>query len=128
MDLLKIERTQFTPEVIFDADEFFISIRGVIRPENAKAFFKPLISWIEDFHAQHLKISSTPLNVEIKLLYYNSASFIQIIDLFKIIKKIHHSGMKVIIEWYYNEDDDLMREAGQELSDISELPFIFIEE
>ena len=128
MDTLKIERTQSTPEVIFDADEFSLSIRGACRPENAQLFFTPLLSWLEEFNNQYNRTASTLLNVEISLSYFNSASFLYIAELFKNIKKISNAGIKVIVSWYYSEEDELINEAGHEISDISELPFNFIEE
>lgn len=128
MDILKIERTQSTPEVLFDPDEFLLFIEGTSRPEDAEVFYSPLYAWLEEFFVQHDKTPAILLDVEIKLTYFNSSSFLKIVDLFKIIKKIHSSGIKVIVGWYYSEDDELIYEVGQEISEISELPFNFIEE
>lgn len=128
MDILKISKTDCSPEVIFDADVLLLSLKGACRPEDAQKFFAPLLSWLEDFNANHQRTSSLPLSIEVRLSYFNSVSFLSIVDFFRIIRKIHDSGMKVIVEWYYDEDDDLILETGHELSDICDLPFNFIEE
>ncbi len=128
MDILKIERTPATPGVEFDADELLISIRGISKPANAANFYHPLLSWLEEFHSLQQHKPSAPLNIEIKLGSIDSSSMAMLIDLFKIVSKIHKAGMKIIIEWYYTEDNEQIREAGQEISDLTDLPFIFIED
>jgi hypothetical protein len=127
MDTLLIERTDNTPKILFDTEEFLFTIRGASRPENAKKFYEPVISWLERFIAQ-LPSTSTPLSVEVKLRHFNSASIIYLNEIFKLIGKIHNNGTRILIDWYTDEDDDVSREAGQELSELSGLPFNFIEE
>lgn len=127
MDNLLIERTDNSPKVLFDANELFFTIKGKSRPENADKFFVPIISWLEKFAAQR-PATSAPLNIEIKLTYFNSVTIRYLSDIFRIIEKIHEDGMRVIIDWFIDADDEMIREAGQELSDISGLPFNFIEE
>ena len=128
MDILKVSKTDTTPEVIFDADDLLLTIKGACRPEDAQKFFNPLFSWLEDFNANHPRTNTVPLSVEVHLVYFNSLSFLSIVELFKIIRKIHDGGMKIIVEWYYGEDDDVILETGHELSDICNLPFNFIAE
>ena len=128
MELLKISGTATSPEIVFDADELLLSLSGVSRPEDVHKFYQPLITSLEEFHAVYAPLSSVPLNIGVKLDYYNSASFLKLIDIFRIIQNIHQAGRKIIIEWHYSEDDDLIRETGEEISEISELPFNFIED
>jgi hypothetical protein len=127
MDNLFIERTNNTPKVFFDAENLLFSIRGASRPENARKFYEPVLSWLEGYFAQ-FPSTSTPLSVEVKLKYYNSASMIYLNEVFKLIHKIHLNGTRILIDWYTDEDDDMMREAGQELSELTGLTFNFIEE
>lgn len=127
MEILLIERTDNTPKIVFDPEEFLFTIKGASRPENARKFYEPVISWLERYIAQ-LPSTSAPLSVEVKLSYFNSASMNYLSDIFKLIGKIHNNGKRIIIDWYTDEDDELLREAGQELSELSGLPFNFIEE
>jgi hypothetical protein len=127
MDSLLIERTDQTPKILFDPEELIFTIRGNSRPENADKFYAPVISWLEKFAAQH-PITSAPLNIEVKLTYFNSITIRYLTDIFKVISELHDDGMRIIIDWYIDVEDELIREAGQELSDVSGLPFNFIEE
>jgi hypothetical protein len=127
MDNLLIERTDNSPKVLFDPTELFFTIKGISRPENADKFYMPVVNWLEKFAAQR-PATSTPVNIEIKLTYFNSSTIRYLSDVFRIFSKLHDGGMRVIIDWYVDSDDELIREAGQELSDVSGLPFNFIEE
>ncbi len=127
MDNLLIERTDHSPKVFFDPNELFFTIKGNSRPENADKFYSPVINWLEKFSAQR-PATSAPLNIEIKLTYFNSSTIRYLTDIFRIVGNLHDDGMRVIIDWYVDSEDELIREAGQELSDISGLPFNFIEE
>lgn len=127
METLYLERTDLTPRVNLDPEDLQITIQGASVPKNADEFYKPIIQWLEGFLAQ-LPSTATPLCVDVKLLHYNSASWVYISQIFQIIGRIHEAGMRVLIDWYTNDDDDYLREVGQELSEVSDLPFNFIEE
>ena len=45
----------------------------------------------------------------------------------KIIERIHKAGNNVVINWYYEEDDEDMLEAGEDYEDIIKLPFNMVE-
>ena len=127
METLYIERTDYTPKIVLDPEELQFTIRGASRPENAKKFYEPVVKWLESFIAQ-TPSTSAPLSVDVKLKYFNSASMVYLTDVFKLIARIHGNGTRILIDWYMDEDDDLLREAGQELSELSGLPFNFVEE
>lgn len=127
MEILQIDRTQSTPKVVFDPEELFLQIKGASRPENAKKFYGPLVDMLIQFINNH-PITAAPLSVEIKLTYFNSASMIYLTDIFKLIGNLHKKGMKILIDWYVDDDDDVIREAGQELSDMTGLYFNLIED
>lgn len=127
MEILQIERTKHTPKVVFDPEDLQILIDGVSRPENAKKFYQPLIKWLNDFSKQ-LPVTTAPLNVELKLNYFNSSTVIYLSEIFRIVNSIHQSGMKVLIDWYIDEGDELIKDAGEELSEVSGLPFNFVKE
>lgn len=128
MDILKIEATDSTPEVVFNADESFLSIRGASRPENVQEFYGPLKDWLEEYRQSNIKMISSPLNIEVKFLYFNSPSIIEIIEIFKIVQGILKNGNKVLVNWYYDRGDEVIYETAQDISDITEIPFIFFEE
>ena len=56
-----------------------------------------------------------------KLEYFNTASSKLILDVLSALEDI--DGMT--IHWYFHEDDEDMEEAGEEFSELVELPFEF---
>jgi hypothetical protein len=49
-----------------------------------------------------------------------------LLEIFEQFKAMHDAGNKVLIDWYYQEDDEDMQDAGEDYADIVEVPFNFI--
>jgi hypothetical protein len=60
-----------------------------------------------------------------KLEYFNTSSSKCILDLFKKLERL--DGTEVSINWYFEEDDEDMEEAGEDYQAIINLPFKMIE-
>ena len=43
------------------------------------------------------------------------------------LEEIHNAGKKIAIAWKFDSDDEDMKEAGEEYSEIVEIPFQFLE-
>ncbi len=61
------------------------------------------------------------------LEYFNTSSSKCILDVFKKLEAIHKGKNEVIINWYYEEDDEDMLEAGEDYESIIRVPFKMIE-
>ena len=120
MEDIRIEGTPKTPTVNFINDEGVLEIKGRSIPENSIEFYKPLIEWIESY-AQEPKDST---NINIQLEYFNTSSSKCILDLFKKLEAINNN---ITINWYYEEDDEDMLEAGEDYEAIINIPFKMIE-
>lgn len=72
-------------------------------------------------------ISVDKIDVRVKMEYFNTSSSKCIYDLLKDVKSLKNKGKKVSVRWYYDEDDEDMLEAGEDYSDLLDLPFMFIE-
>lgn len=123
MESLLIEGTAKTPTVRFDGDSGTVEIKGRSIPENSIEFYKPLIDWL-DRYALSPKPST---KVNIQLEYFNTSSSKCILDVFKKLENIHKSNHEVSINWYYEEDDEDMLEAGEDYESIIRIPFKMIE-
>jgi len=123
MEPIIIEGTQKTPKVKFDAAEGVFEIRGRSIPENSVEFYKPIIDWLENYKKSPLK--KTVINV--RLEYFNTSSSKCILDLFKKLEAIYKAKNEVSINWYYEEDDEDMLEAGEDYESIIRVPFKMIE-
>jgi hypothetical protein len=123
MEKLIIEGTPKTPSVNFDADKGHVEIRGRSIPENSIDFYKPMMDWLDNFS----KSPTAKTNVHIQLEYFNTSSSKCILDVFKKLESLHKGGSDVLINWYYEEDDEDMLEAGEDYQAIISVPFKMIE-
>lgn len=128
MTILKIEETDSTPKVILNGKQNCISIEGVSRPEDAQVFYFPIKEWLDSYCVNLSDTPDAPLAVELRLSYFNSASVIELIEFFRRIKAISDAGKEIEIKWCYAIGDDLIEEVGQDIADVCELPFNYIEE
>ena len=119
METIKIEGTSKTPSVNFDATTGVCLIKGRSIPENSIEFYKPIIEWFDKYINTPAKLTK----VDIQLEYFNTSSSKCILDVFKKLEAIHKSGNDVIINWYYDEDDEDMLEAGEDYQSIIKVPF-----
>jgi hypothetical protein len=123
MEPIIMEGTPKTPSVRFDAEKGVIEIKGRSIPENSVEFYKPLVDWLE----QYSQVPAGKTEVNIQLEYFNTSSSKCILDVFKKLEAIHKARNEVVIKWYYEEDDEDMREAGEDYESIIRIPFEMIE-
>lgn len=123
MEPISIEGTPKTPTVKFDAEQGVIEIKGRSIPENSIEFYKPLVDWLEDYKSDPLP--KTKVNIQLE--YFNTSSSKCILDVFKKLEAIHKSKNEVEINWFYEEDDEDMLEAGEDYESIIRIPFKMIE-
>ncbi|TRX70668.1 DUF1987 domain-containing protein [Carboxylicivirga sp. M1479] len=123
METIIREGSPKTPFVRLDGDNGVVEIKGRSIPENSVDFYKPIIDWLEKFGGE----PSDETNVNIQLEYFNTSSSKCILDIFKRLELIHKKGNPVEINWYYEEDDEDMFEAGEDYQSIISIPFKMIE-
>jgi hypothetical protein len=122
MDVIKLEATEKTPKVIIDKENNSFEIVGNSRPENVRAFYSPLVDELEKI------FESNPDNftVNFKYGYFNSASAKFISDILLIIKDKSEKGLNTSINWYYEAEDEDMKEAGEDFCDMLDINMAFI--
>jgi len=123
MESISIEGTPKTPSVNFEAATGKIEVKGRSIPENSIEFYKPLVDWLEQYSANPVKLTQ----VNVQLEYFNTSSSKCILDVFKKLESIHKAGNEVLVNWYYEEDDEDMLEAGEDYQSIIKIPFKMIE-
>lgn len=121
MESLNIEGSHEIPEVIFNQEIGVFSITGKSLPEDVKEFYTPLIKWVEKY-AESPNLETV---LKIKMDYFNTASSKMLLEIFEKFKDMLDAGHKVSIDWYYQEDDEDMQDAGEDYADIVEVPFNF---
>ena len=99
------------PSVNFNAVSGILIMKGRSIPEHPKAMFTPIINWIIDY----LKQPAAKTELILKLDYINSSSYKFMLNIMELFTPIKES---TTIKWYYELDDDDMKEVGAELKNI----------
>ncbi len=119
MEVIKIKGTEDTPNVILDAESNIIEFSGRSLPEDVVTFYAPVIQWIEEYG----KAPNAKTEVIFRLEYFNTASSKILLDILLKFEEIMNDGHEIVVQWYFQEDDEDMEEAGEEYSEIVDIPF-----
>jgi hypothetical protein len=123
MEALIIAKTDDTPAVCFDKAQGKFELSGKSLPEDVSTFYTPVFSWLAEYAT-----SANPESVFVfKMSYFNTASSKIILDLLLRLEEINTPATKILVNWCFDADDEDMKEAGEEYSEITELPFKFVE-
>ena len=110
---LFLAATADSPEVDFRFSANTLSLRGESYPENAAAFYGDVIARTK----QYLAAGAGPVTIDVALAYFNSSSTKMLFNLFDALNEAAERGVKVVLNWYHDADDDTIQEFGQELHD-----------
>jgi len=110
--------TSKTPALDFNYQEGKFEIKGRSIPENSIEFYKPLISWVEEY------ITKPKENTKllIKLEYFNTSSSKCLVEVFRRLEKLLQMDNEIKIHWYYESDDEDMLESGEDFKEIIKIP------
>jgi hypothetical protein len=124
MDRIEIAKTEYSPQVILDDKRGVLDLQGESYPENVAAFYRPVFEWLN----RYLGIANnTQLTVNIELLYFNSSSSKVLMDMLDVLEDASRSGKGIVVNWRYDEDNDMAEEYGQEFAeDVDHLTFHLI--
>ena len=117
MNAIDIKGTEDKPTIILDKAAGKFELSGRSLPEDAAEFYNPILKWLSEYAAAPNPV--TELNI--KLEYFNTASSKLLLDILHTVEPI--KGLKVT--WFHFDDDEDMQEAGQEFSELVEVPFEF---
>lgn len=122
MEAIKILGTDDTPTIILDAQNDIFDVSGRSLPEDVTAFYDPILNWLDEYstHPNEKTVFA------FKLEYFNTASSKLLLDILLKLEDMCENGKDVLVKWYFPEDDEDMEEAGEEYSDIVEVPFELI--
>ncbi len=119
MEAIKINGTDDTPNVILDAKNNIFEFTGRSMPEDVVAFYEPILKWLEEYGES----PNNKTNVVFKLEYFNTASSKILLDILMKLENITENGNEVVVQWFYDEEDEDMMEAGEEYSEIVDISF-----
>ncbi|SAI07238.1 Domain of uncharacterised function (DUF1987) [Bordetella ansorpii] len=112
MDNLYIAATATSPEVDFRFDQHQLSLKGESYPENAAAFYTPII---EQLRAYLAGCDGATITADVALAYFNSSSTKMLFSIFDALDEAAQSGNRVKLNWYRDDEDETILEFGEEL-------------
>lgn len=125
MNIFELKESSTTPYVLLDASIGRITFEGRSIPENVIDYYQPILNWIDEYS----KSPSEQTIVNFKFEYFNTSSSKRIFDIMKKVELMSiNSGKSVVINWYYEEDDEDIFFAGNDYKAlISKVEFNLIE-
>jgi hypothetical protein len=114
MEDIRLAATERSPEVVFDFAAHRLSLVGESYPEDASAFYGPLLAALRGYLAES---RAAPLAVRIVLRYFNSSSCKALLNLFRLLDRAAGEGRPVVIDWCFHPDDDTLREFGEDFAE-----------
>jgi len=118
-----IEPTNITPLIYYNEELNQLEFRGKSSPENAPGFYQQIHEWFDHESFKSMK----SLTVEMSMAYFNTSSCKCLFMIFKKLNQFKMDGMNMAVNWYYEEYDDDMMEAGEDFSEIFDMEFNLIE-
>jgi hypothetical protein len=116
--MLHINRTSNTPEIDFNPSKNLFIIQGKSIPEDPNHFFGPIRRWLEKYFTEKIEDSHFIFDLE----YFNSSSTKIIFDILIILRESIKNGNNIKIIWRYDEDDEELENAGNELNEFIGVP------
>ncbi len=119
MDNFYIKGTDRTPEVDFNFSNGVFMLSGRSITENPIGFYKKIEEQITGYlnHPQKSTI------IKVTLEYFNTSTSKCLVDMFKLFETLDVSKNKVLVEWYYEQDDEEIMDSGEDYKDIVDIPF-----
>ena len=113
--------TDYTPEFIFNP-EGMIKIRGRGLFQNNAEVIEQIMNWIDEYLRNPAEITYVILAFE----YLNSFSTTILVSILRKLSQVILQSGKLVIQWYYEEDDEDILERGEYISSTLDIPIEFI--
>jgi len=117
IDSILIPETTDSPLVEFDTQNSTLLIKGKSLLENTYDFYGPVLSSVNKFVNQ----TGKSLKVDVCFDYLNSSTSRYFMELLMILE---NSDGDHIINWLYEDGDDVIEEKGEQFKSLVELDFI----
>lgn len=123
METIRIQKDGSIPGVYLSKEEGIFEFTGKSLPENVLDFYESIFSWINEYANN----PNSETHIVFKMEYFNTASskcFLEILKAFQAIQSADKS--KVLALWYYEEEDEDMKEEGETLCDLAKIAYEMI--
>ncbi len=114
MQTIQIEPTERSPAVDFAFDSGRLRLTGESYPEDAAAFFGPLLQALRDYA---VSLGDRTVVMDLEMAYFNSSSAKALMNMFQILEDAAEAGAEVTVNWHYRRQDDAMEEFGEDFAE-----------
>jgi hypothetical protein len=118
---LHILPTENTPEFLFRPDGM-IRIKGRGLFQNKTEVIEQIITWIDEY----LSNPAHETYVTIAFEYLNSFSTTILVSILRNLSKVILKSEQLVVQWYYEEDDEDILERGEYIESTFNIPIVFI--
>ncbi|TFH22451.1 MAG: DUF1987 domain-containing protein [Bacteroidia bacterium] len=105
METLRIEATDDSPQVLLDQEDKQFEISGKSLPEDVVDFYQPVMAWLNEYREK----PNARTEFNLKMIYFNTASSKQIMDILMIFEEMVEEGHEVVIRWHSMQSDEDMQ-------------------
>ncbi len=124
MEKIIIEGSNDSPKMKLDGKLGQIFIGGSSLPENVIDVYNPVLTWFDEY----IKEPNPDTKIDFFYDYMNTASSHMIMRIFEKIKELSIVCPKLNIKWHYLKSDHDMRDFGEELQELINIPIKLISE
>ncbi|MCB0409155.1 MAG: DUF1987 domain-containing protein [Flavobacteriales bacterium] len=122
MESIKIAATENSPEIYFDLKQNIFRIKGKSIVTEVDKFYSPVLDWLK-FNQSNI---SNRINFVFDLEYFNIFSSKRILFILYYLSDLREKGVDVRITWYFSQEDDDMKEVGEDYACMVNIPFDFV--
>ena len=80
-----------------------------------------MFAWLKEYLGA---IGDKAVEVNLEISYFNSSSSKVLMNFFDILEEAVDDGKKIVVNWYYHEENETAMECGEEfMEDLNNLPF-----
>jgi hypothetical protein len=104
---MEIEAHLNKPYVKLDKENCTLTLKGKSYPEHPSTFYNPILEELEKC-SEYMEGAVITIDLALEIMNSVSTKYI-----YHMLKTINESAKNLIINWYYEEDDEDMKEEAQ---------------
>ncbi len=113
MQDLHIPAERDKPEVDFKFSKNHLRLSGESFPENAMAFYGPVVAALMDYLSQ---TKGSQITVDIELRYFNSSSTKILLNVFRMLDQASSNDNTIFLNWHHDPEDDTIADFGADIA------------
>lgn len=120
MDTFEFKKSPNLFYIHFDPNKGYLQISGKSTSENPKINYEEVMTMVEKYVLKPAPQTTISLDIE----YANSSSSRYLLNIFRMMEEIHlDNKTKVTINWFYEEDDEVILGLGEDMESLIDVPF-----